>query len=86
MSIRVLSAPNNPSRLRAIRLKALAESPASFGANHQIESEKPLNYWENSLRISNWCLVVTDNEDIGLLEVSRAWVYGQKIRVQFLRI
>ena len=49
MSIRVLSAPNNPARLRAIRLKALADSPASFGANYQIESEKPLNYWQNSL-------------------------------------
>jgi len=59
-------------RLRAIRLKALADSPASFGADYQVESEKPLNYWENSLRISNWCLVVADNEDIGLLEVSRA--------------
>jgi hypothetical protein len=86
VELKVISAPSDPSRLRAIRLNALADSPASFGANHQIESEKPLNYWENSLRISNWCLVVTDNEDIGLLEASRAWVYGQKIRVQFLLI
>ena len=86
MELKVISAPSDPSRLRAIRLKALADSPASFGANYQNESEKPLNYWENSLRISNWCLVVSDNEDIGLLEVSRVWVYGQTIRVQFLRI
>jgi RimJ/RimL family protein N-acetyltransferase len=59
-------------RLRAIRLKALADSPSSFGADFAIESERPINYWENYLRISNWCIVVSDGEDIGLLEVSKA--------------
>jgi RimJ/RimL family protein N-acetyltransferase len=59
-------------RLRAIRLKALADSPSSFGADYVIESEKPINYWENYLRISNWCIVISDGEDIGLLEVSKA--------------
>jgi len=59
-------------RLRAIRLKALADSPSSFSADYAIESERPINYWENFLRISDWCIVISDGEDIGLLEVSKA--------------
>jgi RimJ/RimL family protein N-acetyltransferase len=59
-------------RLRAIRLKALSDSPAAFGADYQIESEKPINYWENYLRISTWCVVVAGGKDIGLIEVSKA--------------
>ena len=59
-------------RLRCVRLKALLDSPAAFGAEYQIESEKPINYWENYLRISTWCVVVAGDKDIGLLEVSKA--------------
>ncbi len=72
MDLKVIDAPVDADRLRSIRLKALLDSPSAFGANYQIESEKPINYWENLLRISNWCLVVADNEDVGLLEVSKA--------------
>ena len=73
MQIQLLNLTSTDApRLRAIRLKALADSPASFGADYAIESERPINYWENYLRISNWCIVVSDGEDIGLLEVSKA--------------
>lgn len=72
MSIHVISAPQDAPRLRNIRLKALADSPEAFGGEYKNESEKPLNYWENHLRISNWCLVEASNQDIGLLEVSQA--------------
>ena len=44
-------------RLRTLRLAALSDSPDSFGAKYDVEKEKPINFWQNSARISNWCLV-----------------------------
>ena len=72
MKLNVLNAPADADRLRSLRLRALQDAPYAFGAEYQIESEKPINYWENYLRISTWCVVVAGDKDIGLLEVSKA--------------
>jgi RimJ/RimL family protein N-acetyltransferase len=72
VELKVISAPDDAVRLREIRLRALQDAPYAFGADLKVESEKPINYWENHLRISNWCLVEDGKKDIGLLEVSKA--------------
>jgi RimJ/RimL family protein N-acetyltransferase len=59
-------------RLRTLRLAALSDSPDSFGAKYNVEKEKPINFWQNSARISNWCLVSADEVDIGLVAVDSA--------------
>ena len=59
-------------RLREIRLNALKDAPYAFGADYQKESEKPIEYWQEYLRNTNWCIAVNDGLDIGLLAVDKA--------------
>lgn len=78
-------------RLRTLRLAALSDSPNAFGAKYEVEKEKPINFWQNSARITNWCLVSADNADIGLVAVDKAtqdrtadcWVSAWWIQKEF---
>ena len=59
-------------RLREIRLRALADAPYAFGADYKVESEKPVEYWQDYLINTDWCFAVSDGKDIGLLAVDKA--------------
>jgi len=59
-------------RLREIRLRALHDAPYAFGANHQVESEKPIEYWQDYLLKTSWCFAVSEERDIRLLAVDTA--------------
>jgi ribosomal protein S18 acetylase RimI-like enzyme len=73
MSIEIVTATvNDFDRLRALRLAALKDTPDSFGAKYEDEAEKPISDWQNRLKNTNWCFVVADGVDIGLLAVDRA--------------
>lgn len=73
MGTQVISASTDEAqRVRELRLSALFESPTAFGAKYVVEKEKPITFWQNSIRISNWCLVSKDEVDIGVLAVDRA--------------
>jgi ribosomal protein S18 acetylase RimI-like enzyme len=73
MSIEIVTATvNDFDRLRALRLAALKDTPDAFGAKYEDEAEKPISDWQNRLKNTNWCFVVADGVDIGLLAVDRA--------------
>lgn len=59
-------------RLREIRLRALADAPYAFGADYKVESEKPVEYWQDYLKNTDWCFAVRDGKDVGLLAVDVA--------------
>jgi len=59
-------------RLRKLRLRALADAPYAFGADYKVESEKPIEYWQDYLKNTDWCFAVIDGVDIGLLAVDKA--------------
>lgn len=92
MLVQVRSAAGeSPERLKTLRLAALADSPKAFGAKYEIEKEKPINFWQNSLRITSWCFVTLADLDIGLLAVDRSekdrqsdcWVSSWWIQEQY---
>ena len=72
MGFEVISAPNDALRLRKIRLRALQDAPYAFGAEFKVESEKPIESWQNYLDCSDWCIAVSDGEDVGVLAVDLA--------------
>ena len=73
MSIEIVTATvNDFDRLRALRLAALKDTPDAFGAKYEDEAEKPISEWQDRLKNTNWCFVVADGVDIGLLAVDRA--------------
>jgi len=73
MSIEIVTATvNDFDRLRALRLAALKDTPSAFGAKYEDEAEKPILDWQNRLKNTNWCFVVADGVDVGLLAVDRA--------------
>lgn len=73
MSIEIITPKQEESaRLRELRLRALADAPFAFGADYKVESEKPLEYWQEYLRNTDWCFAVIDGKDIGLLSVDKA--------------
>ena len=73
MNIEVITANSNEAlRLRELRLRALADAPYAFGADYKVESEKPLEYWQDYLKNTDWCFAVKDGADIGLLAVDKA--------------
>jgi len=92
MSIEIVTATvNDFDRLRALRLAALKDTPDAFGAKYEDEAEKPISDWQNRLKNTNWCFVVADGVDIGLLAVDRAekdrnsdcWLSSWWIRDEF---
>ncbi len=73
MAIRIESSNiNDATRLRELRLRALADAPYAFGADFKVESEKPIEYWQDNLKNTDWCFAVKDGADIGLLAVDKA--------------
>ena len=73
MNIEIVTASSNDAkRLRDLRLRALADAPYAFGADCKVESEKPIEYWQDYLKNTDWCFAVIDGVDIGLLAVDKA--------------
>ena len=73
MSIEIVTATvNDVDRLRALRLAALKDTPDAFGAKYEDEVKKPISEWQDRLKNTNWCFVVADGVDVGLLAVDRA--------------
>ena len=73
MAISIIKLKESESiRLRDMRLKALNDAPYAFGAEFKVESEKPIEYWQNYLNGSDWCIAVSDGEDVGVLAVDLA--------------
>jgi RimJ/RimL family protein N-acetyltransferase len=68
----VTPSSNDASRLRDLRLRALADAPYAFGADYKVESEKPIEYWQDYLKNTDWCFAVINGADIGLLAVDKA--------------
>ena len=73
MNIEIVTpSSNDAGRLRDLRLRALADAPYAFGADYKVESEKPIEYWQDYLKNTDWCFAVIDGVDIGLLAVDKA--------------
>lgn len=72
MDLKVINSPIDAVRLRKIRLRALQDAPYAFGAEFKVESEKPIEYWQNYLDGSDWCIAVSNGEDVGVLAVDLA--------------
>jgi ribosomal protein S18 acetylase RimI-like enzyme len=92
MSIEIVTVTvNDFERLRALRLAALKDTPDAFGAKYEDEVNKPISEWQGRLKNTNWCFVVADGVDIGLLAVDRAekdrnsdcWLSSWWIRDEF---
>ena len=92
MSIEIITATlNDFDRLRALRLTALKDAPAAFGAKYDDEVNKPISEWSDRLKNTAWCFVVADGVDIGLLAVDRSqkdrnsdcWLSSWWIRDEF---
>lgn len=73
MSIEIVTATaDDVDRLRALRLAALKDTPDAFGAKYEDEVNQPISEWQDRLKNTNWCFVVADGVDVGLLAVDRA--------------
>ena len=73
MSIEIITATvNDVDRLRKLRLAALKDTPDAFGAKYEDEVNKPISEWQDRLKNTNWCFVVADGVDVGLIAVDRA--------------
>jgi RimJ/RimL family protein N-acetyltransferase len=73
MSIEIVTTTvNDFDRLRALRLAALKDTPDAFGAKYEDEVNKPISEWQDRLKNTNWCFVVADGVDVGLIAVDRA--------------
>ena len=71
-------------RLRALRLLALKDAPYAYGAKYEVDKDKSLTFWQESLELSNWFFASIDKEDIGLIgaekagtdRISDCWIFG----------
>ena len=73
MSIEIVTATlSDVDRLRALRLAALKDTPAAFGAKYEDEVNKPILEWQDRLKNTHWCFVVSEGVDVGLLAVDKA--------------
>lgn len=70
MEIRRLGAHEGP-RLRAIRLRALAEAPDAFGSTHDEAEARPPDSWDAQLREIPTFVAVVDGEDVGIVRGAR---------------
>ncbi len=71
MAIQVLTGQDS-SRLKSLRLSALKDAPDAFGAKHEDELLLSDTQWQERLVNTQWCFVVADGVDVGLLAVDRA--------------
>ena len=58
-------------RLRAIRLRALADAPDAFGSSHDETAARPPHSWAAQLREIATFAAVVDGEDVGLVRGAR---------------
>ncbi len=85
------AAKSEAQRLRALRLAALKDAPYAYGAKYEVDKDKPISFWQESLEISNWFFASIDEGDIGLIGVEKAgtdrisdcWIFGWWIAQQY---
>ena len=85
------AAKSEAQRLRSLRLAALKDAPYAYGAKYEVDKDKPISVWQESLEISNWFFASIDGEDIGLVGVEKAgtdrisdcWIFGWWIAEQY---
>jgi RimJ/RimL family protein N-acetyltransferase len=85
------AAKSDAQRLRSLRLAALKDAPYAYGAKYEVDKDKPISVWQESLEISNWFFASIDGEDIGLVGVEKAgtdrisdcWIFGWWIAEQY---
>ena len=85
------AAKSEAQRLRSLRLAALKDAPYAYGAKYEVDKDKPISFWQESLEISNWFFASVDEEDIGLIGVEKAgtdrisdcWIFGWWIAEQY---
>ena len=70
MEIRRLEA-HEGLRLRAIRLRSLADAPDAFGSTHDEVKARPLDSWAAQLREIPTFAAVADGEDVGIVRGAR---------------
>jgi ribosomal protein S18 acetylase RimI-like enzyme len=59
------------SRLRHIRLAALADYPAAFLSSHDVEAAYDEQQWRREFARGEWNIIIADGEEVGLLGVTR---------------
>ena len=82
---------NEAERLRNLRLAALKDAPYAYGAQYEVDQEKPISFWQQTLSDSNWFFTSSDGVDIGLIGVEKAtadrgsdcWIFGWWIEQSF---
>jgi len=78
------AANSDALRLRQIRLAALKDAPFEYGAKCEVDKEKQISFWQQSIADTNWFFVAINGEDIGLIGVevagedrgSDCWIFG----------
>ena len=78
------SAKSEAKRLRSLRLADSKLAHYAYGAKYEVDKDKPISVWQESLEISNWFFASIDEEDIGLIGVEKAgadrisdcWIFG----------
>ena len=92
MQVLIQPAANSEAqRLRSLRLAALKDAPYAYGAKYEVEKDKAITVWEESLELSNWFFASIDEEDIGLIGIEKAgvdrlsdcWIFGWWIAEQY---
>ena len=64
-------APEEAPRLRAIRLRSLADAPDAFGTTYDEAAALPLDSWAAQVREIRTFVAVVDGEDAGLVRGAR---------------
>ena len=80
----VKASANEAERLKSLRLAALKDAPYAYGAEYQVDREKPISFWQQALAGSNWFFTSSNGVDIGLIGVEKAaedrgsdcWIFG----------
>jgi len=78
-------------RFKSLRLAALKDAPYAYGAQYEVDKEKPISFWQQTLVNSNWYFTSIDGVDIGLIGVEKAakdrgsdcWISGWWIAQSF---
>ena len=70
MEIQRLAAHEGP-RLRAIRLRALADAPDAFGSTWDEAAARPPDIWAAQIREIPTFVAVVDGEDVGIVRGAR---------------
>lgn len=78
-------------RLQRLRLAALKDAPYAYGAQYEVDKDKPISFWEQSLLNSHWFFTSSAGVDLGLIGVEKAaadrgskcWIFGWWIQPAF---